>query len=196
MCSQGTNLRSRPLVWITLSISSRPVYHRVDYCRGRGRPSCWGVCLSGEGAGWNKRPGSEATLGQAGGLIWKDSCNYESPEVTGLRAESDVWTRRRQTGRCGAPALRGHARQGSGVNIFNLLGSMRHLRTKGRLRALGEKTRRVQVSPSVGGASFSAWWHPNPLIVKVCLQERLVSTCVWILWAHCLSIHLLYLLKI
>lgn len=30
--------------------------------------------------GWNKWPGRQATVGQAAVLIWKDGCNYESPE--------------------------------------------------------------------------------------------------------------------
>lgn len=97
----GDQFAQAALVWITLSISGHRVYHHVHYCRGRAG-HCVEVCLSGEPMGWNKWPGSEATLGRAGRLIWEDSCNYESPEEQWLRGRSDVWTRYRQTGRYAA----------------------------------------------------------------------------------------------
>lgn len=75
----GDQFAQAALVWITLSIRSHCVYHHIHYCRGW-PGHCVEVCLSGEEKGWNKWPGSKATVGQAAGLIWKDGCNYESPE--------------------------------------------------------------------------------------------------------------------
>lgn len=75
----GDQFAQPALVWITLSIRSHCVYHHIHYCRGW-PAHCVEVCFSGERNRWNKWPGSEATVGQAAGLIWEDSCNYESPE--------------------------------------------------------------------------------------------------------------------
>lgn len=80
----GDQFAQAALVWITLSIRSHCVYHHIHYCSSY-PGHCVEVCLSGEGKGWNKWPGSEATVGQAAGLIWKDGCNYESLE------EQAVW---------------------------------------------------------------------------------------------------------
>lgn len=77
----GDQFAQAALVWITLSIRSHRVYHHMHYCRGWS-DHCVEVCLSGGRRGWNKCPGSEATVGQSAGLIWKDSCNYESLEET------------------------------------------------------------------------------------------------------------------
>lgn len=55
----------------------------MHYCRGWS-DHCVEVCLSRGRKGWNKCPGSEATVGQSAGLIWKDSCNYESLEETAV----------------------------------------------------------------------------------------------------------------
>lgn len=79
----GDQFAQAALVWITLSIRSHRVYHHMHYCRGWS-DHCVEVCLSRGRKGWNKCPRSEATVGQSAGLIWKDSCNYESLEVTAV----------------------------------------------------------------------------------------------------------------
>lgn len=79
----GDQFAQLGLVWITLSIRSHWVYHHIHYCRGY-PDHCVEFCLSGEAQRWNIGPGNEATVGQAAGLIWKDCCNYESPEELAL----------------------------------------------------------------------------------------------------------------
>lgn len=122
----GDQFAQAALVWITLSIRSHCVYHHIHY--GRGWPGhCVEVCVSREGKGWNKWPGSEATVGQAAGLIWKDSCNYESPE------ELAVW--RVQCVNTTLTVRKVHcppqqSKTLSQINIFNLSGSIQHLSTK------------------------------------------------------------------
>lgn len=124
----GDQFAQAALVWITLSIRSHCVYHHIHYCRGW-PGHCVEVCLSGEGKGWNKWPGIEATVGQAAGLIWKDGCNYESPEelaVWQVQCVNTALTVRKVH----CPPSPQQSKTLSQVNIFNLSGSIQHLSTK------------------------------------------------------------------
>lgn len=144
----GDQFAQAALVWITLSISGQPVYHHVSYCGGRAGHRLE-VLLSGDGAGWNKWPGSEATLGQARGLIWKDSSNYKSPEV-----QASPTCERPQTGRCTAPRAAPPRKAGRGVDIFNLLRSILHRGGHVGLEQRAKKRRKTPSWPLVWGVFF------------------------------------------
>lgn len=170
----GDQFAQAALVWITLSISSHRVYHHIHYCRGW-PGHCVEVCLSGEGTGWNKWPGSEATLGQATGLIWKDSCNYESPEepaVWQVRRVNTALTDRKVHCPC-SPQQSGTRSQ---VNIFNLSRSIQHLSTKeDTLAATRQCKQKVKLCGHDGlqfslNSSILAWHFQNLLFTVAALN--------------------------
>lgn len=120
----GDQLAQLGLVWITLYIRSCCVYHHIHYCRGS-HGHCVEICFSGEA----KRRKYMATVGLAAGLIWKDCCNYESPEklaVWQVQRVNTVLTVRKVPW----PPPPQQSKTLSWINIFNLLGSIQHLSTK------------------------------------------------------------------